>query len=292
MKKESVRLNDYSGSEWAKASLSVLKFNGTTPLKRKEHGAAFPFTLAKHFISTYSKKNDLIFDPFVGVGTTTDAAVTLGRKSIGMDINKKFIKLAKTGPDSIDLKLVKSAKGKLKMKSLEPKLICDDAENMKKYVKKNSVDLILTSPPYGNLLRMIRPNFADKMLFKDKDKKKVNRTVSNPQAYSNKKDDLGNMIYTNYLAKIQNICKLTFEIAKSNSYAIWVVKDYRDIKNKTPYVNLHGDLINVAQDEQWKLWDVVVWDQSERRPLVVLGYPSKNFYANIGHSFVIILKKQ
>ena len=120
MKKKSARLNDYTGSEWAKASLSVFKFNGTTPLKRKEHGAAFPFTLAKHFISTYSKQNDLIFDPFIGVGTTTDAAVTLGRKSIGMDINKKFIKLAKTGPDLIDLKLVKSAEGKLKMKSLKP----------------------------------------------------------------------------------------------------------------------------------------------------------------------------
>ena len=64
MKKESVRLNDYSGSEWAKASLSVLKFNGTAPLKRKEHGAAFPFTLARHFISTYSKENDLIFENF------------------------------------------------------------------------------------------------------------------------------------------------------------------------------------------------------------------------------------
>ena len=60
-KKPKNQLNHYSGSEWAKASLSVHKFEGPIPAKRKEHGAAFPFRLAKHFVSTYSKENDLVF---------------------------------------------------------------------------------------------------------------------------------------------------------------------------------------------------------------------------------------
>ncbi len=292
MKTKKNELNDYSGSEWAKASLSVQKFNGRAPNKRKEHGAAFPFTLAKHFILTYSKKNELIFDPFVGVGTTTDAAYLLGRKSIGMDINKKFVTIAKKGPDSIDFEHIDPSQKPKKLHKSE--IIADDSTNLKKYVKKNSVKLILTSPPYGNLLRIIRPKFADKMLFTDTKNKKTkqDRSIKNPQAYSKKKDDIGNMTYSDYLGKLETVFEDTLHVAKDGAYAIWVVKDYRDIKNKSPYVNLHGDIIDVAQNAGWKLWDIVIWDQAERRPLVVLGYPSKNFYANIGHSFIVILKKQ
>ena len=291
-KKPKNQLNHYSGSEWAKASLSVHKFEGPIPAKRKEHGAAFPFRLAKHFVSTYSKENDLVFDPFVGVGTTLEAATLLGRKSIGIDINKKFIKFAKKGPDSVDIKQLEGEKPP--KKNHKPKFVPDDSLNLLKHVKKESVDLILTSPPYGNLLKLVRPNFADKMLFTDtKNKnKKINKTVANPQVYSEIKNDIGNLSYEDYLAKLEKIFNLTYKVAKTNSYAIWVVKDYRDMKNKVPYVPLHVDLIKIAQKEKWTLWDIIIWDQSERRPLVVLGYPSRNFYANIGHSYVLILKKQ
>lgn len=288
------KLNEYSGSQWAKASLSVFKFNGTIPEKRKKHGAAFPFTLAKHFILTYSKEGNLVFDPFVGVGTTTDAAMLLGRKSVGIDINKKFIRLAKKGPDNIDMKHANSYLEKVtKKKIYKPELHCDNILNALKYVEKSSVDLILTSPPYGNLLRIIRPKFADKTLFMDKSNGKlIKKDVKNPQAYSDLKDDLGNMDYKNYLKIIDKTFDLTYKIAKKGAYAIWVVKDYRDVQDKVPYVNLHGDLINLATKNKWILWDIVIWDQTERRPLVVLGYPSRNFYANIGHSFILVFKKR
>ena len=289
-KKPKNQLNHYSGSEWAKASLSVHKFEGPISAKRKEHGAAFPFRLARHFVLTYSKKNELVFDPFVGVGTTLEAAKLFGRKSIGIDINKKFIKQAKKGPDLVDLKQLDGEK--LPKKIHEPEYICDDSLNMLKHLKKQSVNLILTSPPYGNLLRLIRPNFADKMPFVDETNKKINKTVVNPKIYSEIKNDIGNLDYAEYLSKLEKIFNLTYQVAKNNSYAIWVVKDYRDMKNKIPYVPLHSDLITIAQKEKWILWDIVIWDQSERRPLVVLGYPSKNFYANIGHSYILIFKKQ
>ncbi len=286
------RLNNYSGTEWAKASLSVFKFNGEIPDKRKKHGAAFPFSLAKHFILTYSKEGDTIFDPFVGVGTTTDAAMLLGRKSIGIDINEKFIRMAKKGPDSIDLKHAESYLNRIvgKRQMARPKLICDDVLNTLKHVDKNSIDLIITSPPYGNLLRIIRPKFADKMLF-SVGKEGVDKSVENPKAYSNLKDDLGNMIYEDYLKRLKEVFRLTYDVAKKDVYAIWVVKDYRDMKDKVPYVNLHGDIIKIAQEEKWILWDILIWDQSDRRPLVVLGYPSRNFYSNIGHSFIVVFRK-
>ncbi len=52
--------------------------------------AAFPFDLAYRLINMYSVKGDVILDPFLGTGTTTAAAMTSGRNSIGVEIDKSF----------------------------------------------------------------------------------------------------------------------------------------------------------------------------------------------------------
>ena len=90
-------LNDLDGSEWTKHGKSVQVFNSPITEKRKKHGAAFPIVLAKHFIKIYSKPGDTIFDPFAGVGTTLDAANILKRHSLGIELNKEFIKLFNQG---------------------------------------------------------------------------------------------------------------------------------------------------------------------------------------------------
>lgn len=52
--------------------------------------AAFPFDLAYRLINMYSAKDDVILDPFLGTGTTTAAAMTSGRNSIGVEIDQSF----------------------------------------------------------------------------------------------------------------------------------------------------------------------------------------------------------
>ena len=52
--------------------------------------AAFPYDLAYRLINMYSVKGDVILDPFLGTGTTTAAAMTSGRNSIGVEIDKSF----------------------------------------------------------------------------------------------------------------------------------------------------------------------------------------------------------
>ncbi len=52
--------------------------------------AAFPFDLAYRLINMYSVKGDVILDPFLGTGTTTAAAMTSGRNSIGVEIDENF----------------------------------------------------------------------------------------------------------------------------------------------------------------------------------------------------------
>ena len=52
--------------------------------------AAFPYDLAYRLINMYSVKGDVVLDPFLGTGTTTAAAITSGRNSIGVEIDESF----------------------------------------------------------------------------------------------------------------------------------------------------------------------------------------------------------
>ncbi len=56
----------------------------------RSRSAAFPFDLAYRLINMYSVKGDMILDPFLGTGTTTAAAMTSGRNSIGVEIDESF----------------------------------------------------------------------------------------------------------------------------------------------------------------------------------------------------------
>lgn len=61
---------------------------------RQGHPAPFPETLAQRLIRLFSFAGDTILDPFVGTGTTCLAALNTGRNSIGVEIEKKYFKLA------------------------------------------------------------------------------------------------------------------------------------------------------------------------------------------------------
>ena len=52
--------------------------------------AAFPYELAYRLINMYSVKGDVVLDPFLGTGTTIAAAMTSGRNSVGVEIDKSF----------------------------------------------------------------------------------------------------------------------------------------------------------------------------------------------------------
>ena len=52
--------------------------------------ASYPFELAYRLINMYSVKGDVVLDPFLGTGTTVAAAMTSGRNSIGVEIDRDF----------------------------------------------------------------------------------------------------------------------------------------------------------------------------------------------------------
>lgn len=62
--------------------------NGTT------HPTQKPESLITELIESSSNKNDLIFDGFMGVGTTLAVAKKLGRKAIGIELDKTYYEFA------------------------------------------------------------------------------------------------------------------------------------------------------------------------------------------------------
>jgi len=61
------------------------------PAYDKRHPAIFPLELAKKVISYYSFKNDVVLDPFAGIGTTAIAAIKLKRRFVMIEENPEYI---------------------------------------------------------------------------------------------------------------------------------------------------------------------------------------------------------
>lgn len=59
------------------------------------HGAIYPEMLVSELIKAFSEKDNLIYDPFLGSGTTAIVANKLGRKWIGSEIIEEYCKISK-----------------------------------------------------------------------------------------------------------------------------------------------------------------------------------------------------
>lgn len=60
----------------------------------KQHPAVYPVDLPRLLIDSYTAQGELVVDPFVGSGTTGVAAVKLGRRFFGIEIEPSYFDLA------------------------------------------------------------------------------------------------------------------------------------------------------------------------------------------------------
>ena len=66
----------------------------STECSNRNHSAAFPIELPTWFIKLFTAEGDVVLDPFVGSGTTTQVAKEMGRNFVGIDINPEYAALA------------------------------------------------------------------------------------------------------------------------------------------------------------------------------------------------------
>jgi len=83
-----VRVSQHTRPGMARPS-NVVAANGTGG--GACHSAAFPVALPEFFVKAFSDSGDVIYDPFLGSGTTLIAAEQLGRKCYGMEISPQYV---------------------------------------------------------------------------------------------------------------------------------------------------------------------------------------------------------
>jgi DNA modification methylase len=73
-----------------------------TETGNKNHSATFPISLPEWFIKLFTKEGDWVLDPFVGAGTSCEAALKLHRNSVGIDIVADYVTIAKKRIPSVE----------------------------------------------------------------------------------------------------------------------------------------------------------------------------------------------
>ena len=67
-----------------------------------KHPTIKPLEVVKRHLLHATQENDLVFDPFIGSGTTAVASKELGRNFIGFEIDKKYYEISKDRINGID----------------------------------------------------------------------------------------------------------------------------------------------------------------------------------------------
>ena len=97
LKKEGEKNNiDIEAEEFKKWVYGKWSIAPERNMKKYKHDAMFPEELVKRLLKLFSYKNDIVLDPFNGVGTTTKVAKQLNRKFIGIDISEEYCKTAES----------------------------------------------------------------------------------------------------------------------------------------------------------------------------------------------------
>lgn len=271
-------LNDLTGKEWLPETKSYFFQKGLgadhpDAQIEKQHPAPYSFQDIEKLIIFFTKRNMVVLDPFGGVGSTAKACEVSGRKCISIELQKKYH----------DLSIERLEKEIGKGASLNHKFINGDSCTVLKSLETNSVDFIVTSPPYWGIL-----NKLDQKVIK-------NRVANNLDTkYSDDEADLGNVAdYKEFLdilvKKILLECARILNIGK---YMAIVVSDFRD---KEKFVSFHSDLIqrldcqNVENGGRLLLQGTKILIQNHKS-ILPYGYPF-SYVENIHHQYILIFKK-
>lgn len=154
------------------------------------HGNFIP-QIPHQFILRYTKKDEIVFDPFLGSGTTAYEAENLKRNFIGVDIQKKLVDYVskKTEPQNIFSDLITGDSTKIETFKKVKKIL----EN---HGKKN-FQLAILHPPYADIIK-----------------------------FSDLKEDLSNAkSLKDFLRKFAKVLKNTIELLEGGRYLVIVIGD-------------------------------------------------------------------
>ncbi|BCU69691.1 TRM11 family SAM-dependent methyltransferase [Stygiolobus caldivivus] len=141
---EDGELTDVSTTVWS------FPERGSWATHKGDYRGNFAPQIPRAVILKYTKPGDLVLDPMVGSGTTCVEAILLGRDCIGVDININAVMLAFHRVYWLE-KYLEECKDCESLRKAKVELYLGDARDLKG-VEDSSIDLVVTHPPYFNII--------------------------------------------------------------------------------------------------------------------------------------------
>lgn len=261
-------LNCLTAKEWLKCQLGVWQFNyeGRDIRDKSVHPATFPLSLAARVIALFTHEGELVLDPFVGSGTTLIAARDLNRNAVGFDLQPTYIQVCKE----------RLAQTKL-FGEAEQIAICDDAQNIDNYLDAETVSLILTSPPYANLLNRQRRNKSRRV--------RKNEQYMKVEQYSQDPRDLGTLALNEYSEAMADIFRKLMPLLRPKAHCVINVPD---MWWENERVTIHVAIVEALRGVGYELRNIIIWDRTNIVNKVgIFGWPSN--YITMGTTFEYLL---
>ena len=233
---------------------------------RKQHPTPKPPQLMRDIIAFFTKEEQTVLDPFMGVGGTLIGASLINRNAIGIDLDKKYIDIYKEVSKKLGYKIQKTyVKDALKIDKI-------------KSLSEIQVDAIITDPPYANMMSKAKTGG-------DKTKKNEIGTLT---PFTENKDDIGNLDYFEFLNSLKIIIEKSLLLLKEKGYLIVFTKDLQPTKQH--HNMLHADIVEKLSEidglnyKGFKIW----YDKSLN--LFPYGYPY-SYVSNQLHQYILIFRK-
>lgn len=266
------KLNELSSKEWIPETVSVwgqrgLGANHADAQIERKHPAPFSFTDVSRLIRFFTKTEDTVLDPFVGVGSTLKACALEGRRGIGFELNPSYVELTKE-------RLDKELSG-VEENAADQIVITGDSRKLVNDLDADSVDFVVTSPPYWNILH------------KEDHKAKQDRIANDLDTrYGDDLLDLGNIHdYNIFLTEVASIIGSCSRPLKAHKYMAVIVSDFRD---KSRFIMYHAHLADALAQYSLELRGIIILHQRHKR-IFPYGYPYA-YVPNIHHQYILILQ--
>lgn len=288
-------LNDLTGKEWLQHTKSWVVVDGSPGDITEEienHPASFPPELAEYYISYFTKQNQWVVDPFMGIGSTAAACWTTSRNCMGIDLNEQYISYARQRiwrcfhPEfSINQEFPPNIPDHLSdpEKNLNSVLFHGDVRQLISFWQKLNLPkchFLLTSPPYWNMLRKSRGGV------KSVQKQRID--AGNDAYYSELPTDLGNIsIYETYLQELTQVFIRLKPLLEPKAYLMIILQNCR-----TP----EGDMRPLAWDftrqmtKDFILCQEFIWCQDQKF-MGIWGWPT-TYVSNVHHHYCLVFQNK
>lgn len=262
-------LNCMTAKEWMKSQIGVWQFTYESRDIRDKtlHPATFPISLARRVIDLFTHRGELVLDPFVGSGTTLQAARDAERTAVGFDLSRPYVQLCET-------RVASRPEGAIKQLAIQ-----DDARNVANYLEPESVALVFTSPPYANLLNRRRKNKSRRGdLRKNEQYLKI-------EQYSQDTRDLGTLSLDEYCTAMADIYSGLLPLLRPKAHCVINVPD---MWWENERITIHMALTDALRSVGYELRNTIIWDRTNIvNRIGIFGWPSN--YITMGTTFEYLL---